>query len=446
MRFSLTSDQAIRHRMASTALFLAVAASQIGFLGYHTSTGFQTIPIGLVIGTLMVIGLLGLLADYRTFIANLPRLLPLLLFAAWAAITCLQAEDASIALRRYAIVFLPGLLIAGLASSDAFPTRTFAKVAWVLIGISLASLAFSLLCSIIGIRIRTDNIDVIWALWDDPHAPGVALGSRQIHALLIKFMRPSGFSSNPNGAGLLAALSVAFLILMYIPEQRRGKLFLWLAPLAYGLLITISRGALLFIVAFIATYALMRMRAKKLSTGIIILAALLPAGLLAAMQLSILGTPLPRSAPPDVSSAAALYEAFHLTERLEVWRIAYDALSDYWIAGAGFGMVQESVYAPLGLVTAAHSIPLSIFLETGLIGFILMLAVWFSPVISVLRNATPGALHIGIAAILVGLYAHQSFDSSIFRFHPLHFMFCYLIGLAANPALHFRQTGSWHVP
>ena len=112
--------------------------------------------------------------------------------------------------------------------------------------------------------------------------------------------------------------------------------------------------------------------------------------------------------------------------------IMHDAITAVWPLGVGFGTVEEAIFAPLGRATSAHSAQLTILAETGVIGLALLVTAWLSH--GALRLANDrGTLASGLAIIVAGLYAHQMFDSAAFRFHPLHFLLVYFIGVLTNP-------------
>ena len=96
-------------------------------------------------------------------------------------------------------------------------------------------------------------------------------------------------------------------------------------------------------------------------------------------------------------------------------------------------MIQEVVYSPLGLNTGAHSVPLSTILETGILGMVLVLIAWLAPIFNATQLGHPlSVTNIAVIALLMGLFVHQAFDSSIFRYHWAHFIFVYLLGASAG--------------
>jgi hypothetical protein len=128
-------------------------------------------------------------------------------------------------------------------------------------------------------------------------------------------------------------------------------------------------------------------------------------------------------------------EIFDPRQRADVWRLAIHAAADVWFQGLGFGMTQEALFTPLGIQTSAHSVPLSMLLETGIVGLLLSLIVWFLPVFTLTRTNTQlSNTSIAIVARLVALFVHQTVDSSVFRYHWAHFVFAYLIGARSQLA------------
>lgn len=80
--------------------------------------------------------------------------------------------------------------------------------------------------------------------------------------------------------------------------------------------------------------------------------------------------------------------------------------------------------------------PLSLLLETGVVGLLLVLVVWFRPAFTLTRHdETLSGTSIAVIALLIALFVHQTIDSSVFRYHWAHFIFVYLIGASSRLAV-----------
>lgn len=423
----------------SAPLFAALIVSVGGFLGYYTQSGFISLPPTATI-FLQLSFLLAGIFKLRFYISpRIGYLWPLLAFSLWAFTTGIFADDI-VALRRAAIILIPGALTCLLAILDPNPLQTFVRFTHVLVVISLLSAGFAIALTLLGAGTISSG-EYILQLWSAPAAPGMQVSWRKIEALSIELQRPSGLTSNANSLGIIAGLAMTCEVIrcMTIQKISRKDLILTLL-LTFISASTFSRGTFLFLVIAAVFLAIHKAgNLKWFAASLVALIIVTPGIFFIFIAFGIIDTPtidtLKSSAPYEMGSIAHLYEAFHLRERAIIWAHAYDAINEYWLLGAGFSTVQEKVFAPLGMQTAAHSVPLSILIETGIIGLILMLLAWFLPVIRTIFSNNTAPLAIGISAILIGLYGHQIFDSSVFRYHFLHFIFCYLLGTLSNPAL-----------
>lgn len=423
----------------SAPLFAALVVSLIGFLGYYTQNGFISPPPTATIFLQLSFLLAGIFKLRSYIIPRIGNLWPLLAFSAWAFATSIIANDVT-ALRRTAIILVPGILTSLLAIMDPNPCQTFIRFTRVLVVISLLSAGFAVALTLLGVGTISSG-EYILQLWSDPDAPGMQVSWRKIGALSIELQRPSGLTSNANSLGIIAGLAMTCEVIRCMTIQKiSSKDFILILLLTFISASTFSRGTLLLLVIAAVFLAIHKAGNLKWFAALLVaLTAVTPVIFFIFITFGIIDTPtidtLKSSAPYEMGSIAHLYEAFHLRERATIWAHAYNAINEYWLLGAGFSLVQEKVFSPLGMQTAAHSVPLSILIETGVIGLTLMLLTWFLPVVRTIFSRNTSPLSIGIAAILVGLYGHQVFDSSVFRYHFLHFIFCYLLGAISNPAL-----------
>ena len=89
--------------------WFALLVSLVGFLGYYNSEGFVSPPPTMVLGLqLIALGGAALLLRTRLFV-NFRGVVPLILIAGWAAVTLLWADDPITGLRRWLLVFAPGM-------------------------------------------------------------------------------------------------------------------------------------------------------------------------------------------------------------------------------------------------------------------------------------------------------------------------------------------------
>lgn len=410
-------------------LCFALLVSLVGFLGFYGANGFVAPPPVIVLGLQMLAVILGAVFLRKRLFRNAGAILPLILVAAWAAATLLWADDPATALQRWLLVFMPSLLICALAASDPRPRATLVWFAALVSGIVLASGLFS------GIVVAFWN----WTIPSDAlryflldlngWLVGITEGGRQYSIATIPrepvlyIPRYSGLTSNPNSLALFAAI-ITITLAAYAPWNRPEKRIGWVlltVAVVFLLLLSGSRAALGMTVIGILFVFLLQTGRHTLARWIVVLILGAAAALYIAAWFTV--------SVPDPEQL----EVLQLRARSEAWRIAMQALLKVWPFGFGFGMTQEIVYAPIGLQTAVHSLPLTSLLETGLIGFLLVLVAWFYPVIRATRqNSENSVALVAIVALLVGLFVHQAADSSVFRYHWAHFVFVYLIGASAG--------------
>jgi hypothetical protein len=397
--------------------------SVIGFLGYYDGARYITFPTWVVLG-LQMLALVITIARYPLQMFRMSAgVASLISLAFWAALTLLWADDQSIALKRWLLIFVPAILLALLAAVDEKPERSFAFVTWLFVVITIASYVFSLNIYAFGevtgvgdlLRFRVVELGG-WTI-------GVSEGGRQYLDLNLYIHRFSGFTSNPNSFALFAGLSAIALsaIIKRQPGIRRCLEIATLVVILIILVLSASRAAVAMAFAGIVVVILLRADQRRL-------ARLCVVGVVALTCLLYLA-PLWQGGVP----AEASEEIFDLRERANIWRLALSAISQVWMTGVGFGLTQEAVFAPLGTQSSAHSVPLSMLLETGVVGLLLLLVTWFLPVFGLTKaNRQLGGTSIAIVALLIALFVHQVVDSSVFRYHWAHFVFVYLIGASSH--------------
>lgn len=403
-------------------LWCAMLVSLLGFLGYYDAQGFVSVPPAIVLGLQLIAGFTGVVLLRQSLLMNIRGVIPLIVVAAWAALTLLWADDPSTALRRWLLVFVPGILICVLASRDTRPQQTFAWFTALVIAIVLASGVFSAMVVAFWETTIPENALRYFLLDVNGWLLGVAEGGRQ-YELGFYIPRYSGLTSNPNSMSLFAAIGLIALsaTIRVKHGDRHAGLILVTVLVAFLLLLSGSRAAFAMTATGIFFVILLRTDRRQSAR----LAVFLICGLTLALYLA---AGLTGSAQDPGHT-----EVFQLRERSQAWRIAIAALGNVWPAGFGFGLTEEAVYAPLGLQTAAHSLSLTVLLETGVVGLVLVLAAWFSPVFrTTQRGRTITATDIAIVALLMGLFVHQAVDSSVFRYHWAHFIFVYLLGASAG--------------
>jgi len=415
-------------------LLCALAVNIVGFLGFYHPIGFATFPVAWVLALQIAVFVSAALALPREVFAGLVRVHMFLLLACWSALTLVWADDPALAARRWLLIFAPSLLLAAMAAGDRAPERTFRTFVWMLVTVTLVSGFVSMLAAAFG-ETGAGGTTMAYRLVDfGGWQAGVAQGGRTVVGMGIFWPRYSGLLANPNGLGMMAGLSVIALSVIVDRQRTRRNVVVQIA-LALAVIVlfaSLSRSAWLMTAAGVTIVMLLRTQRPRAAWCAVVAAAALPAVLYCLIVAGQVATT--KSVGPHG------VEALELWDRAEVWRNALSVAADAWLLGHGFSLAQETVTPPLGLHTALHSVPLTLIVETGLVGLALALFTWLGPVRALIRRTAESAAGVGIAALLVALFVHQSFDSALFRFHWAQFIFAYLVGAAAC-VLQRRPTG-----
>lgn len=404
------------------ALFISLA----GFLGYYDGTRFITAPTVAIV-SLQLLSIFAAIALLRMrILQHAANLIPLLVMSLWAAMTFLWTDDTLISARRWFLVFVPGIGLAILAATDPRPARSFALFKWFLVAVTFGSFIFSLVVYVFGDITIKGEFDRFRVLDLGGWVVGVSEGGRQYLNLNLYIHRFSGFTSNTNSFALYSALA---LISLCAATKLKFRVDNWvniilILATAIVLILSASRAAIAMVFVGLVVIFLLRTDRRQL----------LQQSIFAILALTILLYTLPVLQVGIRLEGGE--EIFDLRQRADIWRLAVQVAKDVWLAGIGFGMIQEAVFVPLGMQTSSHSMPLSLLVETGVVGLLLALIVWFYPVFNLAQHRENlSETSIAAIALLIALFVHQTIDSSVFRYHWAHFVFVYLIGMTSQLAV-----------
>lgn len=430
MRRTVTDATEPANTMRSACVLALIAVSLCGFFGYYSRAGFVSPPPWSVLGLQIALGAVGLLYLPRVMFSRIYPLWPLFLFAIWAMATIAWAHDPMLTLKRSVLINVPALLLATLAMFDPAPQRTFAWVVRLLAVLAILSAIFIAVVVLAGDPVTGSSLILTDA---DSGSFGMMVAGRQFLSLGIEAARYSGITTNPNGLALLSGVAlVAFVAAGPTAIASRWVRLAILAVIVGLLGVTLARSAALFILVGLTMLVLLGNRWNATATIAVASVLALPfalAGLTAAGLMGNTALPLGEWELPDGGEAASL------GQRAIIWLHMMHAALEVWPHGLGFGLTEEAVFQPLGFPTSAHTVPLTLLVETGLPGLALALLAWFRPVFGLLRAPILFPAQTGVIALLVALFAHQIFDASVFRYHWGHFLFAWLIGAAVNPRL-----------
>lgn len=233
--------------------------------------------------------------------------------------------------------------------------------------------------------------------------------------------RYAGIFPNPNGLGLMAAISFS---LSYCIAPTKARYFVQVLSVI-GLAMSLSRmGIMLFSTALI--YYHLRSTIIRHITCLLMIV-----GLFVFLIGTATSVDLTASQNYQVSSEPQ-QELFQIKERAHLVAMAWQGFLEHKLVGVGFGIGAEYLFPVNADTRAVHSVFLNAMLETGLIGTTMLIAVWLLPIFTTKTDAKKlqGASHQRhvIAAVLFGLFFAQAFDLSVTRFHYIHIIFFLLIG------------------
>ncbi len=132
-------------------------------------------------------------------------------------------------------------------------------------------------------------------------------------------------------------------------------------------------------------------------------------------------------------------------DRFEIYKLTLLSFEDYFFNGVGFGQGSEnfimkkysslpSFYENQNL--AIPSVPLTILVETGFLG--LLFYIFLIPLVIKNNKNFYKKSVLSIFMILIIIQLTQYFDISLFRFHPLTFIFAIYLGIGCNKNLKFN--------
>ncbi|NIY75457.1 hypothetical protein HED22_07365 [Thalassospira sp. HF15] len=241
---------------------------------------------------------------------------------------------------------------------------------------------------------------------------------------LVKLQRFSGFFPNPNGLGMVAA--ICMLLLAGIRQDAPKACRVLFALMLVGVILSGSRSAVLILVSGFLYLFLSRVANYRFLVAVMVIAALLIPSVIVMMkgdllQLSIL--------PAWVFEQESLIASIRGPFLLE----ASQAALGNWAFGGGFGVGAEVSFGASAGQMAVHSVFMNAVIETGVVGLTLLVAMWISFILVGSRqlngNSRIDKVMGCISVTLVALFVAQSVDLSVTRFHYIHLIFFFMVGL-----------------
>ncbi len=132
-------------------------------------------------------------------------------------------------------------------------------------------------------------------------------------------------------------------------------------------------------------------------------------------------------------------------DRFEIFRIVILKIESYFITGVGFGLGSENFimkfYELSPFYKASHnmqnlaitSVPLTIFVETGIFGFVIYSSIL--PILIFMNKNFKYSNVKNIFCLLIAIQLTQFTDISLLRFHIVTFLFAIYLGISCNKSV-----------
>jgi len=261
---------------------------------------------------------------------------------------------------------------------------------------------------------------LVWLIWEIAWSPerqrallqayvlGVSFAAGfTIHTYLlgvpaIEGTRFTAFSFNVNELGMTLALGLPMAWYLSLSQPRQRLAWIWRLYLPLGvtaILLTASRGA--FVAALVAlaiipwTLGRLRLRTK------VALYALSAGTLIAATQF------VPETSLERLQTIRADVGAGYFGGRGAIWMAGLEVAQEHPVAGVGAGAYGAAVEPTLFFGWGAHSVPLAILVENGIVGLFLLLGAVAAVTIPV-RHLPPLQRRFSIVLLLAVAVASLS--------------------------------------
>lgn len=331
------------------------------------------------------------------------------IFLTHALFTAYFSQDPLLTISRVAINFLPLFAFALLYSqSDSYRTTRILMSSFALI--TVFSAFFVVILHLFGDRNFVEGQG-----WINSIGP---FYQRQFG--LAPFYRYAGLFNNPNSFALWILFALAAYEFTRFKYNKKRSYWIYIIYLMLLFLI-FSRAGMLSILIF---YSILSLLLSKKSARPL---AIVSAGV-ALLSVALLYLTVDFSF--NSSSISGNRLNFSLSARDEVWRILLDSIANNPLGGIGFGVSNESLLQGAGFNFSAHSLHLQMLSETGIIGYVLFILIYFYPIFVAYKRKNRLKSDLVLIAFLIAFLIHQFFENTLFRggmFHIVWFFFSYVL-------------------
>jgi O-antigen ligase len=256
--------------------------------------------------------------------------------------------------------------------------------------------------------------------------------------------------ADANEWGTITLALLPFCVRAAVEQRRRfWRAVGWLASLiaATGILLTLSRGALLGLVTFVCVAVYLSRRGGKWRTTAALSGAMLAGSILLAS--AVMGTPRPLVATVRMTGRTSQVRSIH--GRLDTWRTSIGIAAGNWLTGAGPGNFAIE-YAPISGARAAgvftgrpHNLLIQLLTERGIAGAAIhfgVLLLFLAGIRGGLRRCSAGPARTALelrAAGLAALIVRESTYASLYS-NPVAGLLFWL--LLIEPAAELPEAGA----
>lgn len=197
-------------------------------------------------------------------------------------------------------------------------------------------------------------------------------------------------------------IGLGLLLLLFLkPRFKKYKMLIpygMAIPFIYGLIISASRGAVVALALSLFVYLIVNRNRLKSAANILIICLIVGTVFVVGLQKGLIN----EFSVNRIESTKS-YEDTTLAGRFFIWGVGWEMIKDNFLTGVGLGNFPSSFnkYAgrSWGTEWGPHNTFLSIFAETGFIGFLILL--WFIVTLSYMVMKTENENKVFVLCILV---------------------------------------------
>ncbi len=413
-------------------------SSSFGVIAFILMTGLLGLELPLlgrasfiVILFLQIVTFLLVIPNLKFKINNKSKLIIIMLslLSIWCVFSSFWSDLQFDTFIRSLYIFIPALMLIIIVYNDVSLKKTFWSLANYLSIIGL-------LLSIYGIVIYFFG-DVVWL--ENVRHQVIKIGFLEFSQIVYgdnNALRISSITGNPNSLGLWLLICLIFTFSLKLSKRIKTKYFLFNYTIClFCLALTGSRAGVVsfFISLFLLVILYKIFVSAKVTYRTVMLVTI-------TVSLLLIKFPFLLSTQIQGFLDQVLNRSSILTGRELVWRIAWDSFLENPILGLGFGVSAESLFYTRGIDLTAHNTYLSVLTEIGLVGLILVILLWVTPLFispkTVLNQDTESKIIIiTCVSLLIGLFFNQMFETKIPRNDFIFFIWIYLIGMLTNKGL-----------